>query len=164
MKLIALCFLIVAACVANAAGAAEGDLSAGAWYGKIVSVNARTRSIVFAPACGPSGVVPLAGRVPVVMRIVKNADVEIYYRPGGSVEAGHVQFADLALLKSIAEHGRLPDFPPGWFVSVKDGAAVSIDEDSGIRRSAAGCISSASTFAFVNSKVESGIRSGFGKG
>jgi hypothetical protein len=86
----------------------------------------------------------------VVVPITKGADLEIYFRPSGSVEAGHIQRANLALLKHVAEHGRLPDFPPGWFVTVERGVAVSVDEDSGLRESSKGCISAGTTHVFVS--------------
>ena len=62
--------------------------------------------------------------IPLIVRIYRRADLSISFRPSGRPEAGHFQTASLAMLKDIAEHGRLPDFPPGWWVTVEGGKAV----------------------------------------
>src|SRR5205814_8409647 len=66
--------------------------------------------------------------IPLIVRIYRRADLSISFRPSGRPEAGHFQTASLAMLKDIAEHGRLPDFPPGWWVTVEGGKAVSVQE------------------------------------
>ena len=105
----------------------------GEWYGKIVSVSVSRRTLMFAPACRGSATVPVSERGAESL-LIAHADLEIYYRPGGKVVGGHVQAASLKLLASVAAHGRLPDFPPGWFVTVKGGAVISVREDRACAR------------------------------
>jgi hypothetical protein len=133
-------------------------LSDGGWYGKIVSVNVAQRRLTFAPACrlhiGRWVAVPDRSRA--VVSVARRADLAIYFRPGGDAGRGHVQAADLRDVADVVLHGRLPDDPPGWFVSVEHRLAVSVEEDSGVRsvgkadRRTFACVWSASTQRFVS--------------
>jgi hypothetical protein len=148
------------ASLATGCGGTPRQLDDGSWYGKVVTVDVEQRTLTFAPACrlGASGrwiAVPAKRRAPVVVPLSRRADLQIYYRPSGNAAEGHSQSADLKRFADVARSGRPPDFPPGWFVSVRDGAAVSAEEDSGItssgkadRRTFA-CVWSGDTQAFV---------------
>lgn len=151
------------AALAPACGGGARRLADGSWYGKIVSVDVAQRTLRFAPACrfSESGrwiAVPDSSRVPAAVRLSTHADLEIYYRPNGNVAEGHGQSADLKQIADVALRGRLPDSPPGWFVTVRDRAAVSVEEDSRVRSSGKAdrrtfaCVWSRSTQAFVGSK------------
>jgi hypothetical protein len=127
---------LVAVILALAAGCG-GDsrrLADGQWYGKLVGVHVAHRSLTFAPACR----------------------LESARWIGGSAGADHGQTANLGQLANVALLGHLPDFPPGWFVTVRDGVAVSVQEGSGIRSSGRrdrrtfACVWSRSTQAFVS--------------
>lgn len=124
-------------------------------------MNVPHRQLTFAPACtfGKSGrwiAVPVGSRDQVTATISPHADLEIYYRPNGNVAEGHAQSVGLTKLADVALHGHLPDFPPGWFVTVRDRTVVSVEEDSGVRSSgradkrAFACVWSRSTQAFVS--------------
>jgi hypothetical protein len=151
--------VLVASLVSGCRGHSR-RLGDGQWYGKLIAVNVAHRRLTFAPACSlnESGrwiVVPASSRVQDTATIA-HPDLEIYFRPSGSVVAGHGQGVHLAQLAPVASHGQRPDFPPGWFVTVRDGAAVSVYEDSGIRSSGEAdkrtfaCVWSPSTQAFVS--------------
>jgi hypothetical protein len=134
-------------------------LADGQWYGKLVAVDVGHRKLTFAPACRLSSerwtAVADGSREQFTATVVRHPDLEIYYRPSNAA-AGHVQSADLALLADVASHGRFPDSPPGWFVTMRGGAAVSVQEDSGIRSSGEAdrrtfaCVWSCGTQAFVS--------------
>jgi hypothetical protein len=133
-------------------------LGDGRWYGKLVSVSVAHRTLTFAPACKfRSGrYTAVADRSGVAVPIALRAPLAIYFRPGGNVVAGHGQPVDVAQLAAdIAAHPGLPDSPPGWFVTVRAGAAVDVAEDSGITSSdpnderTFGCVWSPATQAFV---------------
>jgi hypothetical protein len=138
---------------------APRELANGSWYGKIVAVDVADRSLSFSPACeirrGIWIVVSRRARSPARVTVARDADLAIYYRPSGSLVAGHVQGADLRLLGDAAIHGRLPDFPPGWYVVVQHDLATAVSEDSGLRsagtydRRRAGCTWTRQTAAFV---------------
>jgi hypothetical protein len=128
-----------------------------------VGVDVAQRTLRFAPACrlsesGRSILVPESSRVPATVRVSPEAELEIYYRADGNVADGHGQSTDLEQLADVAVRGRLPVFPPGWFVKVRNGAAVSVQEDSGVRSSGKAdrrtfaCAWRRSTQAFVASK------------
>jgi hypothetical protein len=68
-----------------------------------------------------------------VISIAPHADLAIYVRPGGKSAAGHGQPADLALLAAVVSRGSPSDLRSGWSVAVRDGVAVSVEEDSGLR-------------------------------
>jgi hypothetical protein len=126
-----------------------------------VTVNVPHRQLTFAPACtlGKSGrwiAVPEGSRDQVTAPISPHPDLAIYYRPNGNAAQGHGQSVGLTKLADVALHGRLPHFPPGWFVTVRDRTVVSVEEDSGIRssgkadRQTFACVWSSSTQAFVS--------------
>lgn len=156
LPLVALVAPLVAGC-----GGHSGRLGDGQWYGKLVSVDVAHQRLTFASACNlnESGrwmSVTGHNRAEVVVALAPHSELEIYFRPSGDAAAGHGQRADLAQLADVALRGRLPDFPPGWFVTLRDGAAVSVAEDSGIRSSGKAdkrtfaCVWSARTRAFVS--------------
>jgi hypothetical protein len=131
---------VLVAAVLAACGAHSRGLSDGQYYGKLVSVDIAHRRLNFAPACnlnasGRWATVATSSRTPITLDIAAHPDLEIYLRPSGNVATGHVQGADLRQLADVAAHGRLPDFPPGWFLTVRNSTAVSVAEDSGIRSS-----------------------------
>jgi Tol biopolymer transport system component len=137
---------------------ANGQLSDGSWYGKVVRADVALRALTFAPACRLSAArrwVPATGRAPVKLPLAPIASLAIYYRPNGAIAKGHSQTAGWKQLADVAEHGHLPAFPPGWFLTVRHGAAVSIEEDSGIRSAGPAeqrrnaCVWSRSTRLFV---------------
>jgi len=149
--------------VAPSCGGHAQRLADGRWYGKVVAVDVAHRNVTFAPACRFSGAgrwisVPTGRRVAAVAHLSTDADLEIYYRPNGNAARGHGQRSGLAQLAEVALHGDHRDFPPGWFVTVRNRAAVSVQEDSGVRstgkadRRTFACIWSRSTRAFVSSK------------
>ena len=155
-------FVALIAALAAACGGGARDLADGSWYGKVVSVDVAQRTLRFAPACrfSESGrwiAVPDSSRVPAV-RVSPHADLEIYYRPNRNVGEGHGQSADLKQVADVALPGRLANSPPGWFITVRDRAAVSVEEDSGVRSSGKAdrrtfaCVWSRSTQAFLGSK------------
>ena len=128
---------LVAALLAGCGGHSR-KLGDGEWYGKVVSVDVAHRRLDFAPACnlkesGRWAAVPNRARVTIAL--AGHPDLEIYFRPSGDASAAHGQSADLRQLADIVAHRRLPDFPPGWFVTVRGGTTVSVAEDSGIRSS-----------------------------
>jgi len=87
--------------------------------------------------------------------VARAADLAIYFRPRGSRVAGHSQPADIGMLADTAVHGRLPDFPPGWYVDIRDRKVSRAAEDSGLReddpawKRRYSCIESRSTIALV---------------
>ena len=137
-------------------------LSDGSWYGKIVGVRVAQRTLTFAPACriSESGRWVSASHAPSAVALTPRAALAIYYRPDGSAAAGHSQPTDWKDLADVAAHGRLPDFPPGWFITLKDRAAASIEEDSGISSSGTAdrrrfaCVWSRATRAFVSTRAD----------
>jgi hypothetical protein len=149
------------ASLASGCGGGPRRLGDSSWYGKVVTVNIAERTLTFAPACrfsksGRWSAVPATSRVPAAVPLSPRADLEIYYRPHGNVAEGHGQSADLKQFADVALRSRLPDSPPGWFVMVRDRAAVSVEEDSGLRSSGKAdrrtfaCVWSRSTAAFVS--------------
>lgn len=149
------------ASVAAGCGGHPRRLDDGSWYGKVVTVDGAQRTLTFAPACrfSKSGrwiAVPATSRVPAAVTVSPRPDLEIYYRPNGNVAEGHLQSADLKQFADVARHTHLPDFPPGWFITVRDRAAVSVEEDSGISSSEQAdqrtyaCVWSRGTRAFVS--------------
>lgn len=135
----------------------------GSWFGKVVRANVARRTLTFAPACRLSlsgRWVPTATRGPRTVVLAPHAELTIYYRPNGDAAAGHSQTADWKLLADVAEFGRLPSHPPGWFITLRNRAAVSIDEDSGISSSGTAdrrrlaCVWSRATRAFVNARPD----------
>jgi hypothetical protein len=146
--------------VAGCSGGRSRRLADGQWYGKLTAVNVAEGNLTFAPACrfnelGRWIAVAHDSRAPTVIAVSPRADLAIYYRPRDPAR-GHGQPADLTLLADVVLHGRLPTSPPGWFVTVRDGAAVLVEEDSGVRSSgkadkrAFACVWSARTQAFVS--------------
>src|SRR2546430_17193902 len=130
--------VVYVAVLAAGCGGHRTSLGDGSWYGKVVAVDAQRRSVTFAPACGLSDRerwTAAATRTPVTLALAPHADLEIYYRPNGSVAAGHEQPLGLRQFKDVAEKGTLPDLPPGWFVTLSRHTATSIAEDSGLRSS-----------------------------
>jgi hypothetical protein len=128
----------VAVTAAVAAGCGgDAPLADGRWYGKAVAVDVAERRLTFAPACkfDRSRWVDVDDRSRVDIEIALGAELGIYFRPGGNAAAGHGQQADLAQLEDWLEGGPGPSSPPGWFVVVRDGAAVSVEQSSGIRSS-----------------------------
>ena len=108
---------------------APSVLPDGQWYGQLVSVDVTARTLVFVPCSSPEG--PSGSARPITLAVSPNATFGIYYRPGGSVVAGHSQASDLAGIRDAVAAG-LPDFPPGWFVQVAQGRAVDVEEAGGI--------------------------------
>jgi hypothetical protein len=100
--------------------------------------------------------VAVSNRARVTLALAGHPDLEIYFRPSGDASAGHGQRADLRHFADVVTNGRLPDFPPGWFVTVRGGAAASVAEDSGIRSTGKAdkrtfaCVWSDETQAFVS--------------
>jgi hypothetical protein len=115
-------------------GGDQRRLGDGSWYGKVVAVNVSKRTLTFAPACrfSQSRRWTATSRVPAALTISRRADVEIYYRPNGNPAQGHGQTAGLSTFAAVALRGRSPASPPGWFVTVREGAATSVEQDSGI--------------------------------
>jgi len=107
------------------------------WFGKLVSVDVGHRQLAFIPACKfKSGRFHAsASRARIVLSLGAHPELEIYFRPGGNAEAGHGQAADLRELADVVIHGRLPDFPPGWFLTVRRGRVVAVEENSGLTSS-----------------------------
>ena len=149
---------LVAALLAGCGGHSR-KLNDGHWYGKLVSVDVAHRRLDFAPACNltESGRwVAVSNRARVTLALAGHPDLEIYFRPSGDASAGHGQRADLRHFADVVTNGRLPDFPPGWFVTVRGGAAASVAEDSGIRSTGKAdkrtfaCVWSDETQAFVS--------------
>lgn len=142
--------LAAAAALAAGCGAGARHLADGGWYGKLVSVDVKQRSIVFAPACGPNG--SAVSRTPATIHLAAHPDLEIYFRPGGRAVAGHVQPVGLASLAQAPADIAPPDFPPGWYLIVQGGVATSVLEDSGQWSTDANfrCISSPNTQRFVS--------------
>ena len=149
--------VLTAALLAGCGGSSR-KLGDGQWYGKLIAVDAADRRLDFAPACArsPAGRwtrVRDTGRREIVF--AAHPQLEIYFRPGGSVEEGHGQF--VSNLRELAGDapGRPPDFPPGWFVSVQAGAVTAVAENSGLGESTSSwrrtfaCVSSPWTRAFV---------------
>jgi hypothetical protein len=154
--LVALIAAFATGCGGRSPGVDDGD-----WYGKVVRVNVPHRKVTFEAACrlSKSGrwmALPVNSRAQVTATIAPHAHLQIYYRPSGNLAWGHGQSAGLPMLADVALHGQLPDFPPGWFVTVRDGAVVTLNEDSGLRSSGRAdqrrfaCVSSRGTQAFVS--------------
>jgi hypothetical protein len=155
--------VLLAAVIASlAAGCGEHSrrLRDGSWYGKVVTVDVRQRTVAFAPACRLSEsrrwvAVPATTRAPVAVAMSPRAKLQIYFRPGGNAAAGHPERVDLRHFADVALHGHLPAFPPGWFMTIEDRAAASVREDTGIRSSGKAeqrryaCVWSRSTQRFV---------------
>lgn len=143
-------------------GHGDRRLRDGSWYGKVIGANVEHRTLTFAPTCrlSGSGRWVLASRAPVVLTLAPHATLAIYFRPNGNAAEGHSQPADWKLLADVAQHGRLPSFPPGWFITLQNDAAVSIEEDSGIRSSGRtdqqrhACLWSRSTRDFVGARAD----------
>jgi TolB protein len=141
----------------NAGRNAVRRLPDGRWYGKVIRVNFGRGSLTFTPACRTSAARRWIAvrRRPVAVAVAAHADLAIYYRPDGDAARGHGQTVDWELFADVATHGRLPDYPPGWFLTVRNGVAVSIEEDSGIQSSGRAdrrrhaCVWSRSTRQFV---------------
>jgi hypothetical protein len=136
-------------------GGDQRRLGDGYWYGKVVAVNVSKRTLTFAPACrfSRSRRWTATSRVPAAVTLSRRADVEIYYRPNGNPAQGHGQSADLSTFADVALHGRSPAF--GWFITVREGAAMSVEQDSGITssgktdRQTFTCVWSRSTWRFL---------------
>lgn len=133
--------------LAAGCGGRSRRLDDGRWYGKIVAVDVAHRRLTFAPACelGESKrwiAVPAGSRVATT---------------NGNAAQGRGQSSDLTQVAEVAVRRHDPDFPPGWFVTVRDRAAASVQEDSGIRSSGKAdgrtfaCVWSRRTRAFVSS-------------
>jgi len=148
--------------LAAGCGGRSRRLDDGRWYGKIVAVDVAHRRLTFAPACelGESKrwiAVPAGSRVATTVPLSSRADLQIYYRPNGNAAQGRGQSSDLTQVAEVAVRRHAPDFPPGWFVTVRDRAAASVQEDSGIRSSGKAdgrtfaCVWSRRTRAFVSS-------------
>jgi hypothetical protein len=158
-KLLASVVMLLA--VSTAAASAEKSshippLTDGRWYGKVVAVDVRSRDLLFEPACVlRSNRWTSVERSQRAVHLATGADLVIYFRPGGNAVAGHVQSATLRELMPVALHGRLPDFPSGWFLTVSHGVGGSLQEDSGARSSGEAdqrtfaCIWSPQTQVFV---------------
>lgn len=152
-----ICLALVAAALLAGCGGSSRTLGDGRWYGKLLSVDVAQRRLEFAPACisRAGRWVSGGGEGRFTVGLAAHPALFIYYRPGGKVSAGHGESAGLRQLAQIAARGRLPDFPPGWFVTVRDGAVASVAEDSGLQSSGeAGrrtnaCVWSKRTQAFV---------------
>jgi hypothetical protein len=149
---------VVTAALLAGCGGSSRTLGDGQWFGKLVSVDVADRRLEFAPACdlnrsGRWVAARQKGRA--TIGLSAHPDLEIYFRPNGEVSAGHGESAGVRQLAQVAAHGRLPDFPPGWFVTVRSGAVTSVVEDSGLRSSgkadkrANACVWSRRTRAFV---------------
>jgi hypothetical protein len=114
---------------------------------------------VFAPACRLTrpGWRWAAGDAErrLTVALTAHPDLSIYFRPGGNAAAGHGQGTYLRLLAGAAAHGPDPDSPPGWFVTVRNGAVSYIAEDLGLRsgdpadKRTNACVWSRRTRAFV---------------
>ncbi len=127
---------VVTAALLAGCGGSSPKLGDGRWFGKLVSVDVADRRLEFAPACRLSRSgrwVPGGGEARFTTALAAHPDLEIYFRPNGEVSAGHGESAGLRQLAQIAAHGRLPEFPPGWFVTVRSGAVTSVAEDSSLR-------------------------------
>jgi hypothetical protein len=148
--------LVIAALLAGCGGSSR-TLGDGQWYGKLVSVDVSGRRVEFAPACFSTRRrwVARRGEGQFTIGLAEHPSLAIYYRPNGEASAGHGQGADLGQLARIAAGGRLPDFPPGWFITVRGGGVASVVEDSGLRSGDPAdkrtnvCIWSRQTRAFV---------------
>jgi hypothetical protein len=131
--------VVVAICVCVAATACGGrrapHLADGSWYGNAVTVDVGRRTLAFAPTCrlGRSRWVAIRRPTRSTVPIARRADLEIYFRPNGSVARGHGQPAGLRELARAAADAPSPASPAGWFVTVRHGVAVSVEESSGIR-------------------------------
>jgi hypothetical protein len=156
-SLIALVAALATGCGGQSPRIVDGDL-----YGKVVAVNVADRKLTFAPVCrlSKSGrwiALPVSSRTRVTATISPQASLEVYYRPNGNAAEGNGQSVNLRQIAEVALDGHLPDFPPGWFVTVRDDAVVSVEEDSGVRSSGEAdkrtfaCVWSRSTQAFVGS-------------
>jgi hypothetical protein len=139
-------------------GGSSPKLGDGRWYGKLISVDVSGRRLDFAPACrfARSGRwVAGGGEARFTVALAARPDLAIYFRPGGKAAAGHGQGASLGQLGRIAAAGPSRDLPPGWFVTVRNGTAASVVEDSGIQSSGEAdrrtfaCVWSKRTQAFV---------------
>ncbi len=149
---------VVAVALLAGCGGSSRTLGDGQWYGKLVSVDVAGRRLEFAPACSliASGRwVARGGEQRFTIGLAPHPRLAVYYRPGGHVSAGYAASAGLRQLAGVAAHGRLPDFPPGWFVAVRHGVVAALAEDSGLRSSGKAlrrdlaCVHSDRTQAFV---------------
>jgi hypothetical protein len=158
-----LLLMVLLASVAAGCGGHSRRLADGDWYGKIVAVDVAHRTVTLAPACRSvqsTGWIDVQARDRVATSVLlsRRADLEVYYRPGGNAARGHGQPSDLTQLADVASRHHDPDFPPGWFVTVRDRVGVSVHEDSGVRSAGTAekrkfaCVWSRSTRAFVDSK------------
>jgi hypothetical protein len=156
-----LVLIALAASLAAGCGGDSRQLGNGSWYGNVVAVNVQQKTLTFLPVCrfdepGRWVAVPAASRVPTSVTLAPRADLGIYYRPNGNAAEGRGQSATLELLADVALHGSLPVRPPGWLVTIQEGAGVSVSEDSGIRSSGKAdrrtfaCVWSRSTQALVS--------------
>ena len=80
------------------------------------------QTLVFVPQCEASSSSFLSP-VPFTsgsaeLSIAPEASFDIYFRPGGDVTEGHGQPGDLQDVAGAVSEG-LPDYPPGWFVTIK---------------------------------------------
>jgi hypothetical protein len=136
-------------------------LGEGSWYGKVLAVNVAQRRLTFAPACRFSRsrrwiAVQGNSRVPAAVPLAPRAQFQIYYRPKGNPAEGHGQPSDLKQFATVALRGHLPHFPSGWFVTVRDHAAVSVEQNSEVKssgradRQTFACVWSRSTRLFVS--------------
>ena len=110
-------------------------LTDGYWYGNITSVNVAPQTLVFVPQCQATSSSFLSP-VPFTsgsaeLSIAPDATFDIYYRPGGDVSEGHGQPGDLQDVAGAVSEG-LPDYPPGWYVTIENGVATNVEESSGI--------------------------------
>jgi hypothetical protein len=143
---------LVAALLAGCGGHSR-RLGDGQWYGRLVSVDVTHRRLTVDPACNlnESGSwTAVKERAQFVVALASHPELQIYVRPGGDAAAGHGQKTELTQFADTAAHD-----PAGWFVALRDGAAVSVEEDSGIRSSGKAdkrtfaCVWSTRTQAFV---------------
>jgi hypothetical protein len=149
---------VLATALLAGCGGSSQKLGDGRWYGKLVSVDVADRRLDFEPACRASASdrwVPGGDERRFTVGLAAHPDLGIYFRPGGNVEEGHGQPADMHLLASTVAAGPDADSPPGWFVTVRGGAVVGVEEDSGLRSSGKedirnnACVWSRRTQAFV---------------
>ncbi len=145
---------------ATGCGGHSRHLADGRWYGKIVAVDGDDH-LALEPVCrfaaGRWVAVSRAARERSSTPISAETDVQLYFRPGGSAAAGHSVSGGPVSLAAAVRAGPSADFPAGWFVTVKHGAAVSVLEDAGVRsagtadRRTFACVWARSTQAFVGS-------------
>jgi hypothetical protein len=130
---------VVIAALLTGCGGSPRTLGDGQWYGKLTSVDVSQRRLEFAPVCrltrpGWRWAVRDAEQR-FTVPVAAHPDLSIYVRPDGNISEGHGQSTYLRLLAGSAAHGPDPDSPPGWFVTVRNGAVTYVAEDSGLRSS-----------------------------